>query len=437
MRAGLWPGGLRGPLVGWLYLSVAAIGGLVSGATVLQNLDRSSAGVFFLAQGYLAFVLLFDVGLYVTGVREIAFAFARPVSGSAGRRALVVASRFANARSFGVLALLVAAILVGGSLALVEGARWREQLAALLISCLVGIPSLIAFNHQAALEGTGRYHLDRLSATAGTALNSGVISVAALASHDLLVVSACWIGAVIAVSVLKFSVLRASVPRASFIGRPSIRDLRSALRRSRSIFAVQLGGVLTKAVQFPIVSVTQGVAEIGPYIFAVRIAGTIDSAIAVLGGAQRATFAHHISGGRLPEARTLALTTVGLVGVLAAIAFLLFGFALPALSRRFAPDLPLDGAPFLIIAADMAILCVAGTMSLFVIASGRNPFARIVLLNGAVSILAVSALTPRFGIAGAATGQMLATLFVSGWFNSLEFAKTIRGLKRGADGGGI
>jgi O-antigen/teichoic acid export membrane protein len=76
-------------------------------------------------------------------------------------------------------------------------------------------------------------------------------------------------------------------------------------------------------------------------------------------------------------------------------------------------------------------------MSLFVIASGRNPFARIVLLNGAVSILAVSALTPRFGMAGAATGQMLATLFVSGWFNSLEFAKTIRGLKRGVDGGEV
>src|SRR5438128_2298134 len=66
----------RRVLAGWLYLGVTGIGGAAVVAAAGRYLPSEQAGFWFTLQSLAAFALLGDLGLSVTGVRQMAHSYA-------------------------------------------------------------------------------------------------------------------------------------------------------------------------------------------------------------------------------------------------------------------------------------------------------------------------------------------------------------------------
>lgn len=203
------------------------------------------------------------------------------------------------------------------------------------------------------------------------------------------------------------------------------------IKQSFSLFLIQLGAAVTKYIQYPIITAVLGVASLGTYFFVVRIAGTVDQAISVLNASQRAIFSQLYAAGRKLEARRLMRNVLAQVLILTIIGALFIIFALPFFVKLFTHHSGIAVVPFWVIGLDLIGMCVSGMMTQFVIASGRNPFAKVVLATGGLTLLVLWLLVPRYGLLGAALGQFLANSLISLSFSTWHFLKLYQELSDG------
>jgi O-antigen/teichoic acid export membrane protein len=422
----------RRSIAGFLYVPVAAVSGLMSSTAVLANLPADASGLFFLCQGLIPFVLLFDLGLLVIGTREIAFASGREQangvpSGGVGE-VLQTFLRFRDARAVSLMLVLIAALTCGIGMASLSSVRETANVQALAFCAVAAALVLCSYVYQSFLEGTGNYHLDRLAST-GTVLLSGLmITAAALWGRTFwLVIIAWYAGQMVTVAVKAFLAHRLN-PGVHFRRKIEAQHVVPTVRQSFSLFLIQLGAAVTKYVQYPIITAVLGVASLGTYFFVVRIAGTVDQAISVLNASQRAIFSQHCAAGRRGDARGLMRNVFLQVVALTAVGSAIIIFVLPMLVHLFTNHTGVSAVPFWVIGLDLMSMCISGMMTQFVIASGYNPFAKVVLATGALTLALLSFLVPRYGLLGAALGQFLANALISLSFSSWHFVKLYRSM---------
>ena len=418
----------RRSIAGFLYIPAAAVAGLMSSTAVLANLPADGSGLFFLCQGLIPFVLLFDLGLLVIGTREIAFASGREevdelASGSV-EGVLQTFLRFRDARAVSLALLLIAALTCGVGMAILPALRANVQ--ALALCAVAAALVLSSYAYQSFLEGTGNYHLDRLASTATVLLSGLMIAAAALWGRTIWWVIVAWyVGQVITVAVKAILSHRLN-PGVHARRMIKAQHVVFTISQSFSLFLIQLGAAVTKYIQYPIITAVLGVASLGTYFFVVRIAGTIDQAVSVLNASQRAIFSQLYAAGRWSEARRLmrnvlmqilGLTIVGAICIIS---------ILPIFLRLFTHHSGIAAVPFWVIGIDLISMCMSGMMTQFVIASGRNPFAKIVLATGASTLALLSFLVPKYGLLGAALGQFLANALISLSLSIWHFQKLYR-----------
>jgi O-antigen/teichoic acid export membrane protein len=384
------------------------------------------------------FLLLFDMGLLIIGTREIAFAAGREqTTATASRESHDVIGtflRFRGARAATLLMILgsVAAfsVLVGLIPAKIESANVHAILICALSSGLV----LSTYTYQGFLEGTGNYHLDRM-VSAGTVLLSGLaVGAAAYLSHSFWWVIGAWYGGQAATLATKAIVAHRVNPRIHTMWRVAPREVGATFKQSFSVFLLQLGAALTKYVQYPIITEVLGLAALSTYFFVVRIASTFDQAISVLNASQRAIFSQLLAAGKRLEARRLMLSVLAQVATLSGVSAVVVIFILPPFVALFTSHGGLSRVPFWVIGLDLISMSTSGMMSQFVIASGRNPFAKVVLLAGVLTIGLLSFLVPRYGLLGAALGQFVANLLTNLGYSAWHFRKLSQQLKNVSEG---
>jgi O-antigen/teichoic acid export membrane protein len=417
-------------MAGLVYIPVAAASGLMSSTAVLANLSARGSGLFFLCQGLIPFVLLFDLGLLVVGTREIAFAFGREkagrgASGSDGE-VLKTFLRFRDSRAVSLMLVLIAVLTCGIGLVSLSAIRENANVQAFALCAVAATMVLSSYTYQSFLEGTGNYHLDRLAST-GTVLFSGLlIAAAAVWGRTFwLVVLAWYAGQAVTVAVKAVLAHRLN-PGVHIQRKINARYIVPTIRQSFSLFLIQLGAAVTKYIQYPIITAVLGVASLGTYFFVVRIAGTVDQAISVLNASQRAIFSQLYAAGRRTDARRLMRNVLAQVLALTMVGALFIITALPFFVRLFTNHTGVAVVPFWVIGLDLIGMCASGMMTQFVIASGRNPFAKIVLATGGLTLALLWLLVPRYGLLGAALGQFLANSLISLSFSTWHFLKLYR-----------
>lgn len=414
-------------IAGLLYIPVAAVAGLISSTAVLADLPAESSGLFFLCQGLIPFVLLFDLGLLVIGTREIAFASGREQankmgSGSVGD-VLHTFLRFRDARAVSLALLLIAGLTCAMGMAVLPALRGNANIQALALCAVAAALVLSSYAYQSFLEGTGNYHLDRLASTVTVFLAGLLIAAAAFWGRTIWWVMAAWYSGQVITVAAKAILAHRINPGVHSPRMIKAQNVIPTISQSFSLFLIQLGAAVTKYIQYPIITAVLGVASLGTYFFVVRISGTIDQAVTVLNASQRAIFSQLYAAGRWEDARRLmrkvfiqilGFTVLGATGIIA---------ILPIFLRLFTHHNGISGVPFVVIGIDLVSMCMSGMMTQFVIASGRNPFAKVVLATGAATLALLSFLVPRYGLLGAALGQFLANALISLSFSIFHFQK--------------
>ncbi len=426
----------RRSAAGWLYIPVAAFSGLVSSSAVLANLPATGSGLFFLCQGMMPFLLLFDLGLLVVGTREIAFAAGRergvPPSSSEVGSILRTYLRFRDARFISLILVTLCALVCVAFMAASPPLRANANAQAVTLCAIASSMVLSSFAYQSFLEGTGNYHLDRLAST-GTILVSGMaIAAAAYWGRTFWWVMGAWYAGQLLTVFVKAVIAHRLEPGIHRVARPQARAMGFTLKQSSSLFLIQIGAAATKYIQYPIITDVLGVAALGTYFFVARITGTLDAAISVLNASQRAIFSQLYAGGRYAEARQLMLAVLKQVLVLTIIGAIGITFVLPSLVRLFTNHAGVSAVPFWVLGLDLISMCTSGMMTQFVIASGRNPFPKSVLAAGGLTIGLLLFLVPRYGLLGAALGQFLANVVTNLGYSAWHFARLVKSLKESA-----
>lgn len=384
------------------------------------------------------FLLLFDMGLLIIGTREIAFAAGREqMATSADTESTDLIGTFLRFRGARVATLLIILGSVAAFSVLVAFIPTRIESAnvhAILICALSSGLVLSTFTYQGFLEGTGNYHIDRI-VSAGTVLLSGLaIGAAAYFSHSFWWVIGFWYGGQAITLIAKAIVAHRVNPMIHRKWRVAPGELGATFKQSLSVFILQLGAALTKYIQYPIITEVLGLAALSTYFFVVRIASTFDQAISVLNASQRAIFSQLLAAGKRSDARSLMLTVLGQVAILSTISAAAIIFLLPPFVTLFTSHGGLSRVPFWVIGLDLISMSTSGMMSQFVIASGRNPFAKVVLLAGVLTVGLLSFLVPRYGLVGAALGQFVANLATNLGYSAWHFRKLSHELRNGATG---
>lgn len=421
-------------VAGFAYIPIAAISGLLSSSAVISQLSHEDSGLFFLCQGILPFVLLLDMGLLTIGTREIAFALGRQrglsVSEGQHNEVLYTFLSFRDARL-----LTMALIIVLGLVALIAfftigvnsaNANFKATLLCVVSSLLV----LMSYSYQAHLEGTGHYYIDRISSAITVLIMGLLIAGAAYIFHSIVAVILAWyIGQATTLIGKAFASHRLQ-PEVHGRSRMDLERVRDTFSQSFSLFVLQVGATLTKASQFPIITLFLGVAKLSNYFFVVRIAATIDQAISVFNASQRANFSKLCGAGNSLEAYKLMRTVFAQILVCAVVAALGIIFIMPRILTWLSGPARISEIPFTVIGVDLVGMTLSGMMSQFVIASGTNPFAKVVIVTGLLTLALLFVLIPAYGLAGAALGQMLANSCTNLGYSAWHFWRLAARLRR-------
>lgn len=416
---------------GLVYIVVASAGGLVVATSAMSQLDSLDSGIFFYLQSIMPIALLFDMGLLVVGSREMAFAYGR------GQRSFRpsdmtdegsvpgnVQVSFSKLRFFFVSILLIITGGVGVIELVFDKFLDIEQSLSLTVVGASASITLLSYKYQSILESSGRFHVERFAATFGSLCSTIGVLIGCYAYGGLLEVVAGWLCGPLSSLFLKHHLCRkyeGAVLNASDVAYSLVETYKKAF----SVFVLQFGGVATKYFQYPIIVSFVGVVELGPYFFVVRIAGALDSAISVFFASKRAVLSQHIGAKRYGEALELMNNSIRFVVFGCGVSVFFLGYVLPLVLDVLDTGKDFSSVPFWAIALDLFVLCVSGTLSQFVIASGKNPFASMVLLSGGLTVSLLFILVPLYGVAGAAWSQVLATLMTNFWF-SIYWYRVIR-----------
>ncbi|MFC7698625.1 lipopolysaccharide biosynthesis protein [Bradyrhizobium sp. GCM10028915] len=417
-------------LSGIVYLGVAGVSGFGSSLAVLTFLSPEDAGFFLLCQAQVAFIMLFDCGLLLTATRELAFAHGRDdavgVEQPNHQTFLTTFAIYRDARAFILLGLFCAWGIFLVAFACIPAISGSANIVSLLLAMVAGAIALLGYLYQSVLEGGGLYYIERYVSAAAALGSLAFISIAAYFAREPNFVFMAWYSAFTLALVAKGIAANRSFPKLKFRGVPRFRNLVLALKSSFSIGVLQAGAVVTKYLQYPVVAHFVELKYLGSYLFVSRISATIDQAVAILAVSERAKLSRAIGAGKFNDARKI-MVGVGIKVTLGAIVAGIFvSSGLPHLFRLAMGSRDVTHVPFVIIGLDLIAMCVSGSLTQMVIATGRNPFHKMVALTALVTVCLLVILVPRYGLAGAAASQAIGGAVTNLWFSVWQFILALR-----------
>ena len=432
---------------GWIYIVITSVGGAALVAIVSRYLPPAVAGSWFTLQSLAAFVYLGDLGFTVTGARQVAHTFAaRPdelgqwkvAPGMVPMRHGLDGVSDVNwilqylQRYMVAVACLIATILsvFWFSTHVRNDGGHTIVIAWILLICAT-LWRLDAIRFQSLLEGIGRVDVERLT-VAFTYLFAYIFAVGTvILTRSLVATALIWMigmAGARAILAIVFRKVIGKLPTPSVHLKPKARQL---LKISLPVWIVSIGAAATIYAQAPIINMFLGAAAIPGYYFAARIINTIGTGLGVFVQADRALFTQDLAAGDVTSAyRRLkrGLLFVGIGCLVMMIGFIAVGkwIVVTWIKQRDAIDM----TTIVVLAVNGALTTFMGQFGQFVLATGKNPFVKSVLLSGASNIIFLFIFVPRLGVFGAAVAAICAGLFTSYWFNAYVGIKLIRSLKR-------
>jgi O-antigen/teichoic acid export membrane protein len=434
-------------LAGWLYLAVTSVGAAIVVAAAARYLPTEQAGIWFTLQSVVAFALLGDLGLSVTGVRQMAHSYAAALdargswirvsgmvetrTGLAGISDVMAALRYLRRYTFPLCGLIGATL---GVILFSHGSISTPTRVTAILACAIMIVATLGqldgLRYQAALEGIGRIDVERNVLSATYLLTYAVIVAVMLATRNIAAMALVWLCGTLAG---RFA-LRLILKRMVGVLPPASSDARvnahAMLRVSASVWLVALGAAVTIYSQAPAINLFLGAAALPGYYLAYRVLSTAGSSLAVIIQADRALFTQELAAGRLASAyarvrRCTILLAAGSTAM--AVSFMIAGRWL--ITTWLRNPSAIDEVTVRILAVDAGLTTFVGLIGQFVLASGRNPFVPSVILSGVFNVVLLLVLVPALGIRGAPLASLGAGLLTSYWYNLYQGAKMIKSLR--------
>ncbi|MBQ0929183.1 hypothetical protein [Ideonella alba] len=419
-------------LASWLYIATTGASGLLLLVVAARYLTPDVAGMWFTLQATTSFVMLAELGLGYTLMREVAYSKAGGADprlrGTHSKTVLKFLSLSLTAATF-IGAIIWYYFTKNQSS---TNASTQYSLSHLWLLYLpTALLNLIAIPIRSLLEGSGLLHLERSSAIFSHFIQTLFILLAAMIFGDpaLMCLSTGLAALVNIAALVGIAVWRKSSLVLS--GRPSL-SFRSLLSASLDFFSVSLGAALTKFAFAPLLAVNVGAAELAPVFFVIKIFAALANAVAVLVNSERARLATLYAEARHVEVKELyrrimrkSLVSSAALGIIASIVLV------------YSPAI-LAGKAYEVHWWVLALLCIdfilnncASVSASFVNSCNRNPFKLSVFSSGLLSVGLLLVLMPAIGGEAAVLAQLLSGAMTSYWYNNYQAAKTLAEFKHG------
>jgi hypothetical protein len=284
----------------------------------------------------------------------------------------------------------------------------------------------------AVIDGIGEMHYTRLMQT-GLQL-SGLVGVflSLVLTKSLTVMVSSWVisQAVAAVFIGRFSkkLLNNSIKN-DLISKNKIEKIYKS--EINKMWMLSIGSVMSQLMVLPVLNFSGAKNSVTEFFFLQRIFSVCSMAVSMIALVVRPKFIINISKGERLESRRIAigaakkswLLTIMLAIAITSTYFLCVRYNIVA--KKYIAT----SAVFFIMLADYFISCSTSVLGQFVIAYGRNPFAKSVFVNGILTAILLYLLVPIYGALGGALSIMLAGVISTYWLSAFEFYNIIESLK--------
>jgi O-antigen/teichoic acid export membrane protein len=419
-----------GTLAGWFQQGCGLIVAAVSLPFILDNsiLTPAESGLWLAFQGVLIFVYLSDFGISFAFARQAAYTLTEDrdeqnhhqdsefIETAPGWEGMAALYKMGN-RLFRILGFIAVLLLVvvyelllplGKLLDHADGTT-RVAWYLLGLSSLAGLQSRF---YMALIDGTGRVYLTRFIGGCGQLLAGALIVVTLLTRPTLpLLGLSVLVAGVIQVGVLLVVLKRIAPNRLKPATDTPEVPLHKFWSSACPIGIMVLAGFFISHIQVPLIGSLLGASLVAPFYIAQKILHTFTQSLLHLVSPQLPHFTNEFSSGKSVAARArmqrTMLVFVG-AGALGYLAFYLFSPWLVTVWLKKSSYL--DSHTLAIISIDYFILNLGVAATWFVIAAGRTPFAKTIIIAAILNVIGIIVLAPPFGLKGVALAGLISGL---------------------------
>ncbi|MDA7862892.1 hypothetical protein N9A63_04700, partial [Akkermansiaceae bacterium] len=383
---------------------------------IVHSLSSADSGLWFSFQGFMAIAGLCDFGLGFVVARQTSYSLSQTKNNQPegdfidfGEGGLGVASLRGHVEKIynisGVVAFSVGILLYEAVLPLtaaLDGVTEHSRIVWYLMLA-TGLFLLFANRWTAILNGANNVFTARIIFGSFFLVQGLSVTLAAVFGKSLVpmaILSLCV--AIIYCLAVKYAALR-TVPalRDRKLGKVDRLLVKRLWKVAVPVGFTNTSSFLISSIQVPMLAVIFGPSHVAPYYLAQKLIqfGAMIGQQPITSQLSRFTAA--LSNGNPTLASRImyqSLLFLVPVSLITGASFILLS---PLLAGFLAPDNSYPGyLVLLLMATNMVLLNVASTGGQFVMASGKNPFMWVTILNGILNLCALWLLVPRFGLIG-------------------------------------
>ncbi|MDB6174724.1 MAG: rane protein involved in the export of O-antigen and teichoic acid [Chthoniobacteraceae bacterium] len=417
-------------LAGWYQQGCGIIGAIVSIPLIIHSLGETMAGLWFALIGILTLFSLTDFGFSMAISRQAAYTFKLQL-GSESRQADLLATKpgweglnelySASYHIFLWVTAVAGLLLIVLIFLVLPYTHLHAGHASTAVWSMMGVSLLATFQSrlsQAFLEGIGYMYLNRFIAGSYIILWN-LLNIAALSlgfgieglAVGILTAS---LAQYLAVHLALRKIASGRIQRTRQLGRNLVGQL---WRVAVPYGIAGSGGYLVSTAQPPLLALLLGPAVVTPYYIALRIGDTFNAAVSQITSSQGPFFTHETASGAYEAGKRRFKRTLIIGCILHGCVALAIYFGAPTLVYYWiGPGEFLSKNALLLFSLNYLAGTCAAVSAIFVLASGRNPFALTTVLHGVLTVAGILVFCPKLGLIGAPLASLLAVLLTNFWY---------------------
>ena len=428
-----------GALAGWYQQICSGIGGLIVLPTLINTLGMEITGIWLTLQSVIVIMSLSDFGFSMVLSRQVAHTFNMKsevdhlnsdlLTLPAGWEGVSIIFRASQTifSSIGIAILLI--MIISYELFIIFYEFNISYLRA--IWYMVAISFYITFItklRQNILDGIGFLYINRFLGGSYLLINSLLSILVLKYGFGLLGLSVI----LIITSLLHFYTIKLAfkiivsknITKLNFNKKKIISKL---LKISLPFGVVNIGGFLVTTAQIPLLGILVSASLIPALYIAIKISQILNGMVQQIITAQLPSFTKELAQGAWPSAATRMRSYIFIGITLQLFATFFLYFISPILVEWWVgPNKYISNNVLMYFTINYLITTIVGLPALFVLASGRNPFANSTILHGVIGLAGMLILCPDLGILGVPISGIISILVTNFWINSYQGWKTYK-----------